>query len=153
MSILLIRIKNKGFTLIELLLAIAIMAILVSIAQSSYRSYIDKANTSKAIANIAYIALLIERYKTENNALPPDLNTVNAPTDPWDTPYQYLDMSTVMGNGAKRKDKNLVPLNTDYDLYSKGADGKSASPLTSAKSQDDIVRANNGGFIGKAENY
>ncbi|RKZ94457.1 MAG: prepilin-type cleavage/methylation domain-containing protein, partial [Gammaproteobacteria bacterium] len=74
-------------------------------------------------------------------------------TDPWGNLYQFLNMSTVVGNGQKRKDKNLVPLNTDYDLYSSGPDGQSVGPLTAAKSRDDIIRANNGGYVGKAEDY
>ena len=52
-----------------------------------------------------------------------------------------------------RKDKNLVPLNADYDLYSKGKDGKSQPPLTAKVSYDDIVRANNGGFVDLASKY
>ncbi|MDH4073829.1 MAG: prepilin-type cleavage/methylation domain-containing protein, partial [Gammaproteobacteria bacterium] len=52
-----------------------------------------------------------------------------------------------------RKDGSLNPLNTDFDLYSAGADGESAGPLSATKSRDDIVRANNGAFIGLGENY
>jgi general secretion pathway protein G len=52
-----------------------------------------------------------------------------------------------------RKDKNLHPLNTDFDLYSLGPDGESRLPLTAGPSRDDILRANNGAFIGRAENY
>jgi general secretion pathway protein G len=52
-----------------------------------------------------------------------------------------------------RKDRNLVPINSDYDLYSVGPDGDSSLPLTAATSRDDIVRANDGRFIGKAEDY
>lgn len=52
-----------------------------------------------------------------------------------------------------RKDKNLHPINSDYDLYSVGHDGESVEPLTAKKSHDDIIRANNGDFIGYAENY
>ena len=52
-----------------------------------------------------------------------------------------------------RKDHNLVPLNTDFDLYSMGPDGESASPLTAKASRDDIIRANNGSYIGTATNY
>jgi len=55
--------------------------------------------------------------------------------------------------GQVRKDKSLHPLNTDYDLYSMGPDGQTAKPLTSSKSQDDIVRANNGGFVGLGKDY
>jgi general secretion pathway protein G len=57
------------------------------------------------------------------------------------------------GLGKLRKDKNLVPINSDYDLYSKGPDGQSASPLTASISQDDIVRGRNGTFFGKASEY
>jgi general secretion pathway protein G len=44
-------------------------------------------------------------------------------------------------------------LNSDFDLYSKGRDRDSKLPLTAEASRDDIVRANNGGFIGLAKNY
>ena len=46
-----------------------------------------------------------------------------------------------------------MPLNSEYDLYSKGKDGASAPALTAAASKDDIVRANDGGFVGLAINY
>jgi general secretion pathway protein G len=44
-------------------------------------------------------------------------------------------------------------LNSDYDLYSKGRDGRSVSPLTAKASRDDVIRASNGGFIGLGANY
>jgi general secretion pathway protein G len=59
----------------------------------------------------------------------------------------------VKGKGPLRKDGKLNPLNTDYDLYSVGADGLSAGPLTAMQSRDDIVRANNGAFVGLGEDY
>jgi len=34
-----------------------------------------------------------------------------------------------------------------------GKDGKSTAPLTAKISQDDIVRANNGGYVGLVSNY
>lgn len=34
-----------------------------------------------------------------------------------------------------------------------GADGASVSPLTAKSSRDDIVRANNGRFVGLASTY
>jgi hypothetical protein len=51
------------------------------------------------------------------------------------------------------KDKSLHPLNSDYDLYSMGPDGQSQTPLTAKASRDDIIRANNGGFIGVVEDH
>lgn len=55
--------------------------------------------------------------------------------------------------GQARKDRNLVPINSDFDLYSVGRDGQTAPALTAKVSQDDIVRANNGGFVGLASDY
>ena len=52
-----------------------------------------------------------------------------------------------------RKDKNLVPVNSQYDLYSPGPDGESVPPFTAQKSRDDIVLANDGGYIGLAADY
>ena len=48
------------------------------------------------------------------------------------------------------KDRFLVPINSDFDLYSMGKDGKSQMPLTAKDSRDDIIRANDGAYIGLA---
>lgn len=55
--------------------------------------------------------------------------------------------------GQPRKDRFLVPINSDYDLYSKGRDGESVAPLTAKKSHDDVIRANDGTFVGLAVNF
>jgi general secretion pathway protein G len=55
--------------------------------------------------------------------------------------------------GQPRKDRFLVPINTDFDLYSVGRDGESVPSLTAAKSRDDVVRAANGAFIGLASRF
>ena len=52
-----------------------------------------------------------------------------------------------------RKDRFLVPINSDYDLYSMGKDRESIAPLTAKKSHDDIVRANDGAFVGLASDF
>jgi general secretion pathway protein G len=55
------------------------------------------------------------------------------------------------GNGSAgrpRKDRFLHPINSDYDLYSMGKDGESVEPLTAQKSHDDVIRANDGSFVG-----
>ena len=55
--------------------------------------------------------------------------------------------------GQTRKDKNLVPLNSDFDLYSMGPDGASQPPLAAPVSHDDIIRASDGAYVGSAEGY
>ena len=47
----------------------------------------------------------------------------------------------------------LVPLNSDYDLYSMGKDGVSSPPITAKPSQDDVIRASNGSYVGLASNF
>ncbi|MFO0774683.1 MAG: pilin [Nitrospiraceae bacterium] len=52
-----------------------------------------------------------------------------------------------------RKDRFLHPINSDYDLYSMGKDGESVEPLTAKKSHDDVIRANDGAFVGLAAQF
>ncbi len=95
--------------------------------------------------------------ETWDRALPLTLEAVlgEEPFDPWGHPYRYLPFdSGIPGwQGERRKDKNLVPINSKFDLYSCGADGDSKPPLTAKASRDDIVYANDGGYIGPASDY
>jgi len=52
-----------------------------------------------------------------------------------------------------RKDRFLVPINSDFDLYSMGPDGESKPPLNAKSSRDDVIRAANGAFYGLAEKF
>jgi general secretion pathway protein G len=141
--------------LIELAIGMAIAAILAAIAFPYYQSYRQKLNVAIASRDIGVIYGRIERYITLYNTPPPDLVAVGEDQvlDPWGHPYQYLSFVGLKGKGQMRKDKNLVPINTQYDLYSMGADGQSKPPLTAAVSQDDVILANDGNYIGLASNY
>jgi len=54
---------------------------------------------------------------------------------------------------TRRRDRYMFPLNTDYDLFSLGSDGRTAVSLGDTLSRDDVIRANNGGFFGVAAEY
>ncbi|MFK5894900.1 MAG: prepilin-type N-terminal cleavage/methylation domain-containing protein [Pseudomonadota bacterium] len=142
-----------GVTLIELILVLAILSVIVAVAIPSYQDYIKQSDIAIATADIKMIEQSIERFYLINDRYPLNASELALPNDPWGNPYVFLNFDTIKGKGKQRKDKNLVPINTDYDLYSKGPDGRSVSPLTSKLSLDDIVRANNGSFVGVAENY
>jgi len=148
-------INRRGFTLVELVLLVAMIGILSAIAVPSYSSYIKKAKISEAVADIETISLEIEIFKAGNPGLPANLATVPGINllDPWGNPYQYLNFETAKGKGNMRKDRFMVPINSDYDLYSMGEDGLSVPPLTAKSSRDDIIRANDGQFVGLAVQY
>ena len=144
-----------GVTLVELLLAIAIAAVLAMIAIPSYSSYIDRSKVTQAEGDLVQIEVAIAQYLSDHGSLPnalTDLNNVNL-TDPWGNAYQYLDLTQTGARGHARKDKSLVPINSDYDLYSMGKDGLSVAPLTAPVSQDDVIRGRNGAFIGLGANF
>jgi general secretion pathway protein G len=149
------RPRHAGFTLVEILIVVGLIGTLAAIAVSIYIRAIEKARVTRAIGDITNISLSITAMQAQHGSLPDSLADVGmaTPIDPWGHPYQYVNLEGMTGKGKARKDKNLVPLNTDYDLYSLGADGESATPLTAKASRDDIVRANNGGFIGLASDY
>jgi general secretion pathway protein G len=103
-------------------------------------------------------------YKLTNYDYPPSLAAVGKDKlkDPWGNPYQYTRVEPPDPKKKKdepanlkdlRKDRNEHPINTDYDLYSAGKDGKTNLPITSHNSQDDVIRAKNGAFVGLVSDY
>lgn len=147
--------RSGGFTLIEIVIVVAMIGTLAAIAVPVFTAYADKTKISRAITDIKEMTLKIEEYNVENGTLPTSLADMGygGKRDPWGNSYKYLKISKATSKASLRKDKNLVPINSDYDLYSKGKDGASQAPLTAAASMDDIVRANNGGYVGLAADY
>lgn len=143
-----------GFTLVELLIVIAIIGTLAAIAMPLFSQYINTVKISKAKSEIGMLSREITSYYLEHNHYPNNLAEIGfgAMLDPWRNPYKYLPVAgTPMG--MLRKDHSMVPINQDYDLYSMGKDGKSQPPFTAQASLDDIVRANDGSYIGLVSQY
>src|SRR5215467_9260845 len=125
---------KKGFSFVELLIAITLVGALAGIALQWYQSYRSQADINKAITEMRTIDTQIQLYWQANSAYPASLSVVPQGDilDPWGSPFQYLQIEggDVKGKGQMRKDKSLVPINSDYDLYSMGPDGQSSAPLT-----------------------
>ncbi|MBI2357737.1 MAG: prepilin-type cleavage/methylation domain-containing protein [Deltaproteobacteria bacterium] len=149
------KIRGRGFSLAELLLVIATLGTIIGVAVPAYRDYLEKAKMTKAVTDIRTLEKGIQLYEDDTGALPNSLSDIGQASlpDPWGNPYVYLNISDAANRGAMRKDRFLVPLNSDYDLYSKGPDGRSRPPLTARDSWDDIIRANDGGYVGLASDY
>lgn len=149
------RRQHRAFTVIEIAVTVIIAGLIVMTFAPAALKMMETAQINETEDEITELIAEIDKFISDNGRLPDDLVEVfgEVPLDPWGNPYQYLNFDNVTGNGQKRKDKNLVPINTDYDFYSMGPDGKTTSPLTAAISQDDIVRARDGAYVGVASDY
>jgi len=148
--------RPRGMTLIEIMIAVAILGLLSAIGLPMYENYRYRTMVAEAQSDLMFLGLQIDQYKLEHDGeLPADLGDIGQAgyVDPWGNPYGYLNLTGPHNPGMVRKDKNLVPINSDFDLYSKGKDGASQPPLTAKASRDDIVRANDGRYIGIASDY
>ncbi len=145
---------QRGLTLIELMVLIAIIGILAAITIPSMFHYRYNAQVTRTIAEMKTIEQAVFMYKLSHGHFPESLDAVgwgNTP-DIWGNPYQYTRVED--NNKVQlRKNKSMVPVNTDFDLYSTGKSGRSSAPFTSALSKDDVVRANDGGYFGLVSNY
>ncbi len=65
------------------------------------------------------------------------------------------DKSTILAEvtRVRRQDSCLFPINSDYDLFSLGRNGKAGLSLSQSFSLDDVIRANDGGYFGVASDY
>ncbi|WP_425258192.1 prepilin-type cleavage/methylation domain-containing protein [Rubrivivax sp. RP6-9] len=150
-----IRGRMGGLTLVELALSVAVLAVLGMLAVQAYGGWRERAQVAQAQNDIIAMASVIDQQWQDTQTLPASLAAIGRGglRDPWGNAYQYLQLGSPASTGKARKDHSLVPLNSDYDLYSRGPDGRSQPPLTAKASRDDILRANNGAFIGPASKY
>ena len=147
----------QGFTLLELLIVTVIVGTLASLTAPTFQRARERAMNVRAIADIRVMEFDLAFYIENNFASPASLAAIGRATmlDPWGNLYVYLALDTGQGGASSggRKDKFLVPLNSDYDLYSMGLDGESKKPLSSKVSQDDVLRALDGAFVGLAADF
>lgn len=142
----------------ELLIVCAIIATLVGIAVPNYLGLLKNIKKEGTANTIEEISNKILVFEAENGRLPDTLAEAGIDLrDEWGNPYQYIPIRGKPTKGkdkvSPRKDKFLHPLNSDFDLWSMGPDGKTALPLTAKASRDDIIRAGDGSYLGVAEGY
>ncbi len=150
---------NRAFTLLEILIVMAIMITLAAMGIPAFGDALKSAYVGRAIGDIRTLQTEITRYEVQIGKLPNVLQDVGITDllDPWGNPYQYLNFGNIQGQGqgqgGKKKDMFQIPLNSTYDLYSMGKDGVTSTALTAKASKDDIVRANDGAYIGLGSQY
>ena len=142
-----------GYSLIQLVAAVAILGTLVTAAVPGYRVFVERARQSRAIGQIAEIDIAINAYALAHAAdLPLNLAEIgyDGAVDPWGRAFAYVNFSA---GGTPRVNQFGEQVNTSYDLYSAGPDGASALSLAASESQDDILLAGDGGFVGAVSQY
>jgi general secretion pathway protein G len=150
--------RVSGFTLLEIIIVCGLIGTLSMIIVPRLLGYTQRNRDLQAIVDITRMDVDIDQYIMDYGTPPDNLADVGYDTllDPWGNPYRYLKImdSTDPGmQGHRRKDHSLVPVNSDYDLYSMGPDGLTGAPFTDRKARDDIVRASNGGYIGPVTEF
>lgn len=144
-----------ALTILELLIAGAIVATLVGIGFPAYNKYRENAKVAAAIVDVRTMEHDILIHEGFAHRWPDSLNEIGRGgyLDPWNRPYQYLSSNSVNWAGERRRDLSDNPLNDDFDLYSLGRDGLSKPQLKFKESQDDVVRAQEGTYVGLAWEY
>jgi general secretion pathway protein G len=140
----------RGFTVVELLSVVAIIGTVSALAFPNLHEAIQRARVGQTIGDIKSMSA----HLSSLDSLPDALASLGpVPLDPWGRPYQYLKFPQGQVPVGARRDRFLVPVNTAFDLYSYGKDGASAPVLSASTSQDDVISANDGGYIGLGSKY
>ncbi len=121
---------QRGFTLIEVMIVIVILGVLASLVVPRVMGRPDEARVVAAKQDIGALMQALRLYKLDNRHYPSNAQGLSAlierpssapvpgnwkpylerlPTDPWGTPYQYLNPG----------------LRGEVDVMSFGADGRS----------------------------
>jgi general secretion pathway protein G len=147
--------RRAGFTIVELIITLGIFMVVCGMAVPALLSAISAAKIARATADVRTIGNEAYGYFAQYGDVPNSLIDIgyDQQLDPWGHSYVYLGITSSVNSSQLRTDRFGVPVNTFFDLYSLGADGQSALSMGDPKSQDDLVWADDGQFIGLGANY
>ncbi len=140
---------QRAFILIKLFIVVAIIGVFAAVAILAYSDYIELILVMQVFMGISSIGQRLTVNQIITEKFPDTLVEINQDglLDPWGNSYHYLNLSDIKGKSKARKDHKLVPINSSYDLYSSGKDGRSNGPLKAKTSRNDIVLTINGRSI------
>jgi hypothetical protein len=118
----------------------------------AYNNYVDKTRNARTMSEVRTLGTEISGYALDHGGLNPPGNNLtpigrNNFLDPWKRPYVYLTTP------ALEDPSGTSLLNSDFDIYSKGIDGTGTPAGGNSGNRDDIVRSNNGAYVGLREAF
>ena len=146
----------RGLTVVELLLSLALAGTIAAILIPSFASHAREVRLRAGMMSLRTISTDISIYKDIHGTLPESLDDLPrvVANDGWGRQFVYVKLEGKPNStGLSRKDHWLNPVNTDYDLYSLGADGDTHPQLSVGAGRDDVIRGQNGAYYGLAEGY
>ncbi len=165
---------QKGYSLAELMIVIAILGIFLSFAIATFMNAEVDCNDptvrpgifarvyeSAARTKLMKIDIKIKTFSLNHSRYPDTIDELvghgglGITADDLIVDGQKMIFTPVntTNMGKVRKYKDIHPVNLNYDLYTLGRDGKTATPFTSQPGCDDIVVANDGKYIGYAYRF
>jgi general secretion pathway protein G len=144
---------ERGFTLAEILVATALLAVGADAVVGGVSGKLERTRIEVAKQEIGQIESAIEAYRARRHELPGSLTDLGSPVpvDPWGHAYEYVNFDASGTVGQRNYDG--LPINSEYDLYSPGPNGRTDANLRSETARDDIVRARDGSFVGSGADF
>src|SRR5260221_12787574 len=141
--------RQRGFSILEMAIVLAIAGTLIAVTGPRLQGCIDRNRVAEAVVEIGEMSTKIRQYEVSKAMLPDTLADVNygGRVDPWNQPYEYVNLRTSPASVKARKDKNLKPLNYDYDLYSIGPGGLTAASPRNGTSPGGILLTRYAGVL------
>jgi general secretion pathway protein G len=148
------RFGQAGLTLVELLMAVSLVGVLLALGVPAWQKHRNTVLSRHTAQDITMMATAIEGYAQVHREYPDSLADVqfDRRRDPWGNAYVYYNIDK-RGRGGARKDRRLNPINSDFDLYSRGADKRTHSQVSHKDSADDVLRGNSGRFVGLGADF